>query len=73
MSSPLPAPGDRLRDQQVAEGVSDVGRNQQARASLHLQLRRSDAVPARRRIEALDEADDLTRAGTLLLPPFRPI
>ena len=38
--------------------------------TLHLRLRRSDQVLARRWLEALDAADALTAAGVLLLPPF---
>ncbi|MDX6200610.1 MAG: hypothetical protein QOJ83_110, partial [Frankiales bacterium] len=41
-----------------------------AHTTLHLQLHRHDAGAARRWLEALDEADTLTSAGILLLPPF---
>lgn len=40
------------------------------RVTLHLELRSTDAVSARQWLEALDDADALTTAGTLLLPPF---
>lgn len=40
------------------------------RVTLHLELRSADAVSARQWLEALDDADALTTAGTLLLPPF---
>jgi anti-sigma regulatory factor (Ser/Thr protein kinase) len=39
-------------------------------ATLHLQLQHSDAEAALRWLGALDEADSLTSAGILLVPPF---
>ncbi|WP_104435664.1 hypothetical protein [Kineococcus xinjiangensis] len=41
-----------------------------ATASMRLRLRRDDAVAAREWLAALDEAEDPTNHGTLLLPPF---
>jgi hypothetical protein len=41
------------------------------RATLHLRLQRSDADAALRWLSALDEADALTSAGVLLVPPFQ--
>lgn len=43
---------------------------QHTQTTLRLRLHRSDAALARRWLEALNEADALTAAGTLLLAPF---
>jgi anti-sigma regulatory factor (Ser/Thr protein kinase) len=40
-------------------------------ATLHLLLHRRDADAAQRWLQALDEADALTTAGVLLVPPFQ--
>lgn len=58
--------GDEERTVQTVEAA----RRGEVRATLHLRLQRSDVERARRWLEALDEADRLTTAGTLLLPPF---
>lgn len=55
----------QMFDQTVA-----AARRHQQQTTLHLRLQRKDVVRARRWLEALDEADRLTAAGTLLLPPF---
>jgi hypothetical protein len=55
---------------QIYNQTISAGRDKRTQTTLHLRLHRSDAAPARRWLEALDEADALTAAGTLLLPPF---
>ena len=59
------------RRQMFDQTVAAAGRHQ-SRATLHLRLQPNDVGCARRWLEALDEADRLTAAGTLLLPPFPP-
>jgi anti-sigma regulatory factor (Ser/Thr protein kinase) len=44
----------------------------QTRTELHLHLHPADARAAARFLDALEEADRLTRSGALLLPPFPP-
>lgn len=55
----------QMFDQTVA-----AARRDQLQTRLHLRLQRADVARARRWLAALDEADRLTAAGTLLLPPF---
>lgn len=55
---------------QMFDQTVEAARQHQRQTTLHLSLQRTDVVLARRWLEALDEADRLTAAGTLLLPPF---
>lgn len=57
---------------QIYDQTISAAKRRQTRTTLHLWLHRSDSGRARRWLAALDEADELTAAGTLLLPPFPP-
>lgn len=55
---------------QMFDQTVRAARRHQTQATLHLRLQLQDAGRARRWLEALDEADALTAAGTLLIAPF---
>lgn len=57
---------------QIYNQTIHAAKHQHTQTTLHLRLRRDDLAPARRWLEALDDADALTTAGILLLPPFPP-
>jgi anti-sigma regulatory factor (Ser/Thr protein kinase) len=57
---------------QMFDQTVSAARREQSQATLHLRLQPTDAESARRWLAALDEADRLTVAGTLLLPQFPP-
>lgn len=57
---------------QMHNQTLSAARHANAQTTLHLLLRRADAAAAQRWLDALDEADALTAAGVLLLPPFPP-
>ena len=55
---------------QIYNQTIDAQKQRRTQVTLRLRLHRRDAARARRWLEALDEADALTTAGTLLLTPF---
>lgn len=57
---------------QIFSQTVGAAKRRQSQVTLHLRLHPSDVARARRWIAALDEADELTSAGILLLPPFPP-
>lgn len=57
------------RRQMYNQAVAASQQNQE-RATLDLRIQPGDVSAARRWLEALDEADALTAAGVLLVPPF---
>ena len=60
-----------LREYLCEHGRTDLTDDRhEAQTTLHLRLQRADRVRARDWLDALDTADRLTAAGTLLLPPF---
>jgi anti-sigma regulatory factor (Ser/Thr protein kinase) len=57
---------------QIYNQTFSAAKHGNRQTTLHLLLRRVDAGAAHRWLDALDEADALTAAGVLLLPPFPP-
>jgi uncharacterized membrane protein len=65
---------ERFHDarRQMFDQAVSAARRHEAQTTLHLRLQHTDSVRARDWLDALDAADQLTAAGTLLLPPFPP-
>lgn len=57
---------------QIYNQTISARREHRTETTLRLRLRRSDGALARRWLAALDDADALTTAGTLLVAPFPP-
>lgn len=68
----LDAATDEFREgrRQIHTQALIAAQQKQPRTELHLHLRRADARAAARFLDALEEADRLTKSGALLLPPF---
>lgn len=68
----LDAANDAFREarRQMFDQTVGAARRREAHTTLHLRLQPTDALAARRWLEALDEADAQTSAGDLLVPPF---